>query len=151
MNTKQILQVMAAAPLLLFGAAGCHESSPGISVNIAAQVRDTAGGNVDLAKAFEGDWERVCILAPYADNAAARAALGFDWDAEGKTAIHGNDGIALLLFVHAGKVAAFAEHPRNLGDFASLPGQCFPRAQARFYQRQASKQAAAGMYPKGRP
>jgi hypothetical protein len=50
--------------------------------------------------------------------------------------------------VSGGKVAAYAEHPRNLGDFANLSGQCFPRAQAHFVQRSASKQGPIGLYPK---
>jgi hypothetical protein len=148
----RIPQALVLASVLLFAGVGCHDSSPGISVNIAAQLRDSAGGSVDLAQSYESDWDRVCVLGPYSRNADARTALGFDWDAEGKSAISRNDGIALLLFVRAKQVVAYAEHPRNLGDFAHLSGQCFPRAQARFYQRQPSKQgAAAGLYPKGRP
>jgi hypothetical protein len=49
---------------LLLGLAGCHDSSPGISVNIAAQFRDSAGGGVDLAKSYEADWDRVCSSRP---------------------------------------------------------------------------------------
>ena len=120
-------------------------------MNIAAQFRDSAGGGVDLTKSYEADWDRVCFLAPYSSNATASATLGFDWDAEGKTAIKRNDGIVLLLFVHAKQVAAYAEHPRNLGDFAHLSGQCFPRAQARFVQRSESNQGPAGMYPQSSP
>ena len=139
-------QALVLVGLLLFGA-GCHDSSPGISVNIAAQYRDGSGG-VDLGKSYEGEWDRVCFLGPYASNAKARTTLGFDWDAEGKTAIRRNDGIVVLLFVRAKQVAAYAEHPRTLGDFANLSGKCFPRAQARFFQRSESRQAPAGLYPK---
>jgi len=131
--------------------AACHDSSPGISVNIAAQYRDGVGGSVDLTKSYEADWDRVCFLAPFSSNATARSTLGFDWDAEGKTAIHRNNGIVLLLFVRAKEVAAYAEHPRNIGDFANLSGKCVPRAQARFAQQPASKQGPAGMYPKTGP
>ena len=143
------LQALALVSLLLFGAAGCHDSSPGISVNIAAQYRDGSGG-VDLGKSYEGEWDRVCFLGPYASNATARSTLGFDWDAEGKTAIRRNDGIVVLLFVRAKQVAAYAEHPRNLGDFANLSGQCYPRSQARFIQQQPSPQGKSGMYPRNR-
>jgi hypothetical protein len=147
-----IVRAPVLASLLLFGTAGCHDSSPGISVNIAAQFRDTAGGTVDLRQAYEADWDRVCVLGPGSGNGAARRTLGFEWDADDKSVIHRNDGIALLLFVRGKEVVAYAEHPRNLGDFANLSGQCFARASASFYQRRKSAQgAAAGMHPKDSP
>ena len=147
-DSKRIVQAVVLASLLLFGAAGCHDSSPGISVNIAAQFRDTDGGTVDLGKAYEADWDRVCVLGPGSGNGAAKKTLGFEWDADRKSAIGRNDGIAVLLFVRSKEVVAYAEHPRNLGDFANLSGKCFARAQARFYQRRHSLQGAPGMYPK---
>jgi hypothetical protein len=149
--SKWIVRALIPAALVLFGAAGCHDSSPGISVNIAAQFRDSGGGDVDLRKAYEDPWDRVCMLGPYSSNAVARKTLGFDWDAEGKTAIRRNDGIVLLLFVHSRQVVAHAEHPRNLGDFVNLSGQCFPRDRARFDQRRESPKGAPGLYPKDKP
>lgn len=145
-NTRSLLLAS-----LLAGIAGCHDSSPGISVSIAAQYRDSAGGTVDLGKAYEGDWDRVCVLGPYSGNDAARATLGFDWDAEGKTAIQRNDGIVVLLFVRSKKVVAYTEHPRNHGDFVNLSRKCIPRNAARFYQKRESKDGAAGLYPKAGP
>ena len=127
---------------------GCSDASPGISVSIAGQFRRSNGANVDLAQANADAWDRVCVLAPHSDNTAVKQALGFDWDAEKKSAITSNDGIALLLFVRGQQVSAFAEHPRNLGDFAPLSGQCFPRAQARFQQAPEAKGKPAGLYPK---
>ena len=150
-STRTSLALMLAA-LLLFGAAGCQEASPGISVNIAAQFRDTAGGTVDLRKAYEADWDRVCVLGPGSGNGAARRTLGFEWNVDDKTAIKGNDGIVLLLFVRGKEVVAYAEHPRNLGDFANLSGKCFARESASFYQRrQSAPGAVAGMHPKDSP
>ena len=127
---------------------GCSDASPGISVNLAGQFRRSNGGLVDLAEANPQAWDRVCVLAPYADNAAAKRLLGFDWDVEAKTAIHRNDGIALLLFVRGRDVADFIEHPRNLGDFVPQANKCFPRANARFQQAFEAKGRPAGLYPK---
>jgi hypothetical protein len=139
-------------PLLLAGAllgcsVGCTESKPGIAVSIAGQFRRSNGALVDLAKANPGAWDRVCVLGPYSNNAAAKTTLGFDFDAEGRTAIQGNDGIVLLLFVRGDQVTDFVEHPRNLGDFAALSGQCFERKRARFSQGAPSPAGPAGMVP----
>jgi len=151
-ESTRMAHALTLAALLLFGAAGCHDSSPGISVSIAAQFRDSAGESVDLGKAYEAAWDRVCVFGPYTGNGAVRRSLGFEWNADGKSVIRSNDGIALLLFVRAKEVVAYAEHPRNLGDFANQSGKCFARERARFYQRrQASPQGPAGMYPKDGP
>ena len=119
---------------LLGCSSGCSESEPGIAVSIAGQFSRTNGATVDLVEANPQAWDRVCVLGPYSDNAAARKALGFEWDAETHSAIKSNDGIALLVFAQGRQVTTIVEHPRNLGDFAPLSGQCFPRARARFYQ-----------------
>ena len=128
--------------------AGCSESDPGIAVAIAGQFRRTNGASIDLVEANPQAWDRVCVLGPYADNADAKAMLGFAWDAEAHSAIHDNDGIALLVFVRGGQVAQLVEHPRNMGDFAALSGQCFPRARARFYQSSQPQAGPPGLYPK---
>ena len=127
--------------------AGCTPG-PGISMEINGQFRDSQGGDVDLAKAYPANWDRVCILGPYSDNATAKSALGFDWDIEGQTAIHTNDGLSLLLFVRQDKVLAAVEHPRAMGDFTKLSGKCFARARARFYQVQRPEAGGPGLFPK---
>ena len=129
-------------------AAGCSEADPAISVSIAGQFRRSAGGNVDLVEANPGEWDRVCVLGPYSDNAAAKRTLGFDWDVEGRTPIRRNDGIAVLLFVRGKEVTEHIEHPRNLGDFVPNSGKCIARANARFYQASETKEKPAGLYPK---
>jgi len=151
-DSKRIVRTLGPVALLLFGCAGCQEASPGISVNIAAQFRDSGGETVDLGKAYEAEWDRVCVFGPGSSNGMVKKALGFEWDADNKTAIRGNDGIPLLLFVRAKEVVAHAEHPRNHGDFANLSEQCFPPERARFYQRRKSGPGqAAGMHPKDNP
>ena len=141
------------APLLLIGAllgcsTGCSESEPGIAVSIAGQFNQSNGATIDLVVANPQAWDRVCVFGPYSDNAAAKKALGFDWDVESRTAISTNDGIALLLFAQGQQVTGIVEHPRNLGDFSTLTGQCFPRARARFYQNTQPQAGLPGLYPK---
>jgi hypothetical protein len=130
--------------------AGCSEADPAISVSIAGQFRRSAGGTVDLVEANPGEWDRVCILGPYSDNAAAKQTLGFDWDVEGRTPIRRNDGIAVLLFVRGNQVTAHVEHPRNLGDFVPNSRKCIARADARFYQARETKDRSPGLYPKSK-
>ena len=145
---------MPRAPFLLLltlatlVVAACSDSDPAITVSVAGQFRRSAGGRVDLAEAYTAPWDRVCVLGPYTDNARAKQVLGFPWDAEGKTVIHTNDGITLLVFVSGKQVADFVEHPRNFGDFATQSGKCFPRSSARFEQKPASKAGLEGMYPR---
>jgi len=138
----------ALIALAILACSACSDSEPKISVSIAGQFRRSAGAVVDLAEANPSGWDRVCVLAPYSTNAFAKHTLGFDWDAEGKSVIHRNDGINLLVFVTGNHVSDFVEHPRNLGDFASLSGKCFPRASAKFEQKPESKAGPAGLYPK---
>jgi len=137
-----------ALALLVLASAACSDSEPKISVSIAGQFRRSAGGLVDLAEANPSPWDRVCVLGPYTTNASAKKTLGFDWNAEGKSVIHRNDGITLLVFVTSNHVVDFVEHPRNLGDFATLSGKCFPRKQARFVQTHESGAGPEGLYPK---
>jgi hypothetical protein len=123
---------IALVVLAISTIAGCTDSSPGISVAVAGEFRRSNGALVDLAEANPDPWDRVCIFAPGADKAAVKKALGFDWDSETESVIRTNDGIALLVFTSGKKVASFAEHPRNMGDFATLNGKCFARAKSRF-------------------
>src|SRR5215217_8088707 len=90
------------------------------SKTIAKQFEQSGRTSVDLAEAVPGQWDRVCVIGPYNDNAAVRTTLGFDWDAQSQTSIYVNDGISLLLFVSGGRVVQYVEHPRNSGDFSNL-------------------------------
>ena len=130
--------------------AACNDADPAISVSIAGQFRRSAGAKVDLVEANPGEWDRVCILGPYSDNAAARQTLGFDWNVEGRTPIRRNDGIAVLLFVRGNEVTEHIEHPRNLGDFVPNSRKCIARADARFYQARETKDRSPGLYPKSK-
>lgn len=132
--------------LILVVAALCGCSDP-TSSSIAAQFSSSKGQRVDLATAVDGSWDRVCILGPYSTNDDAAEALGFSWPAETLTDIASDDGISLLIFAQGKSVLKFVEHPRGRGDFSNLRGRCFPRASAKFVQRDRPVDGWPGLFP----
>jgi len=120
-----------------------------ISAEIAKQYVASNGASVNLAQAYPAAWERVCILGPYSNNADAKEALGFDWDAQGKTSILVNEGISVLLFIHSGQVVKYVQHPRNKGDFSNLTKSCYARDSAVFVHNLQPKSGWPGLFPKG--
>lgn len=113
--------------MLLFG---CSSGSSSISEQIAVQFEASKTAPIDLSIVGPASWERVCVLSPYTTNQTAEQVLSFSWDAESKTSIAGSDGINVLVFVQNQQVVAYAEHPRNKGDFSKLQPRCLPRSQA---------------------
>ncbi|MCM2320198.1 MAG: hypothetical protein NDI93_12875 [Pseudomonas sp.] len=109
---------------------GCSSGGSPISAKITAQFEASNTAPIDLSVVGSTSWERVCILSPYTTNQTAEKVLGFWWDAESKTSIAGNDGINVLIFVQNQQVVAYAEHPRNKGDFSKLEPSCLLRSQA---------------------
>lgn len=109
---------------------GCSSSSSPISAQITAQFEASSTAPIDLSVVGPASWERICVLSPYTTNQTAEKVLGFRWDAESKTSIAGSDGINVLVFVQNQQVLAYAEHPRNKGDFSKLEPRCLPRSQA---------------------
>jgi hypothetical protein len=79
----------------------------------------------------------------------AKSMLGFDWDVEGQTAFHGNDGLSLLLFVRQDKVLAAVEHPRAMGRFHQAFRASASRGVARASTRCNVPRPAAGAVPQG--
>lgn len=128
-------------------AVGCA-SRDASSLAIAGQFDESKGTSVNLAAAVPGNWEKVCVLGPYATNKTAKKALGFEWSAESKTSITANEGISLLLFVQENKVTAYVEHPRNHGDLSNLTAQCIPREKAQFVHDQKPAKGWPGLFPK---
>ena len=119
--------------LFLMALAGCQLANSASS-SIADQFSASGHRGVDLASAVPGNWDRVCILEPYSNNAAAAQALGFKWSAETLTSIEDNENISLLIFVRDNSVIDYVEHPRNSDDFTNLAGQCFQHTKAKFVQ-----------------
>ncbi|MEP7044395.1 MAG: hypothetical protein ABI843_15125 [Dokdonella sp.] len=132
--------------LALAAPAGCQHGGAASS-GIAAQFSASGGKSVDLALAVPGNWDRVCVLGPYSNDAAAAETLGIDWSAETLTSIKHNDGISLLVFVQGKSVISYVEHPRKLGDFTNLGGRCFPQTNAKFTQVGRPAKGWAGLFP----
>lgn len=109
---------------------GCSSSSSPIRAKITAQFEASNTAPIDLSVVGPASWERICVLSPYTTNQTAEKVLGFRWDAESKTSIAGSDGVNVLVFVQNQQVVAYAEHPRNKGDFSKLEPRCLLRSQA---------------------
>ena len=116
-------------PLMLF-LFGCSSGNSPISEQITVQFEVSKTAPIDLSVVGPTSWDRVCVLGPYTTNETAEKVLGFKWDAESKTSIAGSDGVNVLVFVHNQQVVAYAEHPRNKGDFSKLQSRCLPRSNA---------------------
>jgi hypothetical protein len=114
--------------LILVVCTGCRDYSAEISNQFNASSRES----IDLKKAVPSQWEKVCVIGPYTDNAATEKTLGFKWPVESHSAIGHSDGISLLVFVRGNSAIEHVEHPRNEGDFAKLSGQCFSPSEAKF-------------------
>lgn len=117
-----------ATPLFLVSA--CADSRNEISAQIEAQFNASQTTPVNLALVGPATWERVCVLGPYTNNERTEKTLGFKWDSEAHTSIGSNDGINVLVFTEGNQVIAYAEHPRNKGDFSKLEPRCLVRDQA---------------------
>lgn len=134
--------------LMLAALAACDRPGRKLSQEIGRQFQLSGDGSVNLAQAVPGPWDHVCVLAPYSDNTAARNALGFAWNAEARTSIHTNDGIALLVFVRDGDVLDYVEHPRGDGDFSNLGGKCFAREESAFVHQPIPARGSSGLVNK---
>jgi hypothetical protein len=118
-------------------AAALASCTPARGRMLEGEIRQAAqtGGRIDLARLFRAPWDRVCVLLPYIRPAMADSLLGFHFSGAGELA--GGDGIAGVVFVRAGRVAAFARVARDGADFAADPhvtgrGYCLPRDRAVF-------------------
>ena len=127
---------------------GCLAPTSEISKSIAEYFHSTGRTLVNLDEVVTIQWDQVCILGPYSDNAAAKDTLGFPWDAERHTAILTDDSISLLLFVKDLNVVEFAEHSRSDGDFANLSRQCIIREKATFTHQTNPQKDWPGLFPK---
>ena len=116
---------------VVFAVSACSDSDQFISIQIEKRLEAAKWESLDLAQVGPAQWETVCVLPPYTTNVQAQAILGFDWDAERRTAIKASDSINVLVFIRDRKVLAFSELPRSKGDFAALKPSCLPRAAAK--------------------
>jgi hypothetical protein len=113
---------------LLGPLAGCENRT---SASIAAQFEASGRKSIDLASVVPGQWDRVCIIGPYATDELISNIIGFKWSTRMRSGIGGDDQIALLLFIHDREVEQYIEHPRGSGDFVGAVG-CHKKENAKF-------------------
>jgi hypothetical protein len=89
-------------------------------------------GKVDLSTALSGNWDRVCMLAPYSTNEHAMTVLGAPVDIESKSDINSLDSITLLVTMKRDGVTGLFEVPRKNADFTPLGGKCYFRGDSMF-------------------
>ncbi len=128
LGEKRVLAPLAIAILLLSACAKDDEQS--ISQRLTTEFDASTSAPIDLAKLGPSTWQKVCILGPYTSDKEAEQILGFKWNSKQKSSITQNDGINLLIFVKEQKVLAYAEHPRDKGDFSELRSKCLTRQQS---------------------
>jgi hypothetical protein len=102
------------------------------SQRVATQV-EADPAVLDFDQFGPSDWEQVYFFHPYTPHDYVHQTLGFRWDEVARTGIEHNEGVALVVFVRAGRVVGWFEHPRGRGDLTELAtGAGFPRGLARF-------------------
>ncbi|WP_342807992.1 hypothetical protein [Alteromonas sp. M12] len=113
--------------LLLFAIVSCakFETAP-------TRTFDISSGVVDLSIEVGGNWDKVCFITPYTDNAGAKEVLGFDFNVEEKSGISILDGITLVIATKGSQVIEYFETPRSNIDFSSLNSGCFSKFNAKF-------------------
>ncbi len=87
---------------------------------------------IDLAKAMPGNWEKVCILAPYTTNSHVNEILGVPVNVARRSNIGSSDSIALLVTIQDSQVNGLYEIGFRNANFTPHAGECFPKNDARF-------------------
>lgn len=62
-------------------------------------------------------WDRVHIFTSYIGTETIDENLGYAWKPARSIGIYQRDDISLLVFINAGKVVFYVDHPRHFGDF----------------------------------
>lgn len=91
-----------------------------------------SGGIVNLAEQLPGEWDRVCILTPYAQVWTTKDVLGFYYLVELHSSIVTRDDISLLVTARGDAFVGAYEVSRADKDFTTLGQRCFARPQAVF-------------------
>ena len=100
----------------------CATQSSSLSRKISTELETKE--IVDLSSFGSFDWEKACVLPPYTNNDAAKASLGFDWNAEEITNIHLHDSFYILAFVKGNEVVEYVEMPRRDRELLTLQPTC---------------------------
>jgi hypothetical protein len=113
----------------------------GRSVSGAIAEVASSGGELDLARVANFDWDKVYFFCPYTPGKYVEDALGFEWPSLGGSDIESSDGVTLVVFVKHGRVVKSFDHRRSDGDFLPVaPGigdtnDGFTKAEAKFVVR----------------
>lgn len=131
---RGILAVLAAAAVLWVVLVGWPLGRAEYrSRFLGREVARGPGTIIDFVDFGPAGWDRVYVFRPYTPPAAIQADLGFTWPGVTDTTIERYDGQTLVVFVRAGEVAGWFEHPMNRGDLKALAnGVGYPREAARF-------------------
>jgi hypothetical protein len=115
--------------------------SHAVSWALSGQMQRGPGTVVDFAEIAPFPWDRVYVFGPYTPQGAIDASLGFHWEGAGSSAINGHKGQNLVVFVRAGEVVYWFDHPRNeeLTELADPHG--YARNDARFIVRKDVRDA----------
>ncbi|MBA6413392.1 hypothetical protein H2508_09745 [Parahaliea sp. F7430] len=113
--------------LIILLTSSCYEfqAAPKRMFNVSQEF-------IDLSMEVDGDWDRICIITPYSNNAIVQETIGFKYDIESKSSIDVLDGITLLVATNQNKVVQYFEVPRNNIDFSSLGLGCYASGNAKF-------------------
>ncbi len=101
-----------------------------LSIEITQALLREKFDYLDLSVLSKTDWDRVCLIAPYALREHIQKQIGFTWDGFSNTGI-GNDSVVSLLFIKDKTVVEFVVHPRYEGDFLGSHA-CISRENAKF-------------------
>jgi hypothetical protein len=116
--------IQLAAVMALAIALGCRDGGSDqdairtlrAEIERASRARDT----VDVTAAAPFAWDALFVFPPYTTPGQIASTLGFPWPDAARSAIGTQDGYSLLLFVKGGRVAHWADFPREFGDFSGV-------------------------------
>ncbi len=124
---RAALVAVGVVVALLPTACGSDSGQGEVRIELGRRFQDGAetGDPVDIGLLVAGDWDRMVVLCPGDDEAAAAERLGFDWaDYPGPVDQAGN---ALLVFPRDDQVVAWSTVHRADGDPCALPERVVPR------------------------
>ncbi len=120
---------------VVLGANGCRGEGP-VNQSIAAAVDGGPGTRLALGEHTTFAWDRVCIFGPYTPDDRVDAITGIPGASGRASDIRSNEGINVLIFIDANRIADSVAHPRGRDDFGpEIVGRCYSKEQAVFSVR----------------
>ena len=105
---------------VLLGACRDHAGDRDLSARLATFVAKGEGTVVEMREVAPFPWERLWIFGPRTQQLEIERKMRFLWPDAAKTGIANRDDVSLLVFTIGTKVARYALHPLNQGDFSKL-------------------------------